>query len=107
MDAETRYRYDTDPEALEWARLKVRREIERMLDYERQDKANGENERAERWRFIAALLRRDFISGTGCCIGAFDERLPKYLCAREESMRIPPLTKTKRPRRTKKTEAEP
>jgi hypothetical protein len=70
--------YDRDPAALAWARAKIQREIDRMVDFERQATERGTSD-PKRWRMFGNLLRRQFIGGQGCVIAAFDERLPQYV----------------------------
>lgn len=73
-------RFDFDPEALAWARAKIQREYERARDMERK------SAEPTLWRFLANALRRNLIGGTGCVIGAFDERLPQVLAAAEDEV---------------------
>lgn len=69
-------RYDTDPDALAWARARVQHQIDRFRRFEAQARERGDEERASQWRKYANLLQMDFIGGEGCVIAAFDERRP-------------------------------
>ena len=69
-------RFDTDPEALAWARAAVQRRIDHYRGFEAQARDSGGDEQASRWRRVANLLHMDFVGGTGCVIAAFDERRP-------------------------------
>ena len=72
-------KFDDDPEALAWARERVQREIDRMVDFQRQ--ATEKDKDPSQWRMFENLLRRSFIGGTGCVIAAFDERRPAIRAA--------------------------
>jgi hypothetical protein len=69
-------KYDTDPEALAWARAYVQRDITRFRAFEAAAAGGGNPELASQWRKFANLLAMDFIGGEGCKIAAFDERRP-------------------------------
>lgn len=71
-------RFDSDPDALAWARAKVQHQVDRLRDFERQATERGDTEQALQWRKMATMLRRQFLGGTGCVIAAFDERKPDY-----------------------------
>jgi hypothetical protein len=81
-------RYDTDPEALAWARTKVQDEIDRCRKFAESATAAGKPEQAEMWRRLANRMQRQFIGGEGCVMGYFDERLPVLAKAVDHS--IPP-----------------
>lgn len=70
-------KYDRDPEALTWARAKVQAGIDRAEKFVEQATAADKPEAAQKWRYIANLLRNSFIGGEGCVIARFDERLPE------------------------------
>lgn len=84
-------KYDTDPEALAWARDRVQGFIEKMRRFEEQakhaDPAAPERER--QWRVFGNMLQDAFIGGSGCVVAAFDERMvtlaPVIAGARDES----------------------
>jgi hypothetical protein len=68
--------YNSDPDALAWARAKVQRQIDKLDRWHREATDQGKPEQAGQWRRISAYLRRTFIGGEGCVIAAFDHRLP-------------------------------
>ena len=80
--------YDTDPEALSWARAKVQDEIDRCQKFAESARAANKPEQAEMWRRLANRMQRTFIGGEGCVMGYFDERLPTLARAVDRS--IPP-----------------
>lgn len=68
-------RFDSDPEALAWARARVEKHLDR-LD---QNAALATGMSGERWKGAAnasRFLRRALVGDGGCVYGAFDERLP-------------------------------
>lgn len=67
-------RFDTDPEALEWARNHVQSKIDRLEGWAAKDLEAGNVEHAEQWRRMARHMRRELIGGSGCVIARFDER---------------------------------
>lgn len=72
-------RYDRDPDALAWAREKVEAEIDRCARLEQQARSAGgvgSDRMAKTYRSIAVTLKLRFL-GSGCLIGAFDERRPE------------------------------
>jgi len=83
-----RSRYDTDPEALAWARAKVQDEIDRCRKFAESARAADKPEQAEMWRRLANRMQRMFIGGEGCVMGYFDERLPALAKAIDHS--VPP-----------------
>lgn len=84
-----RSRYDTDPEALAWARTKVQDEIQRCRKFAESARAAGEPEQSEMWRRLANRMERTFIGGEGCVIGYFDERLPDFAKAVDSALPAP------------------
>jgi hypothetical protein len=84
-----RSRYDSDPEALAWAREKIQRRIEHYRKFERQAAERGTSD-PDSWRRIAWAMERDFIGGEGCVIAAFDERLPDLVKLLDESQPAQP-----------------
>lgn len=83
-------RYDTDPEALAWARTKVQAEIDRFANFEQQCRERGDDVKANfwlqaQWSMRASLLGR----GEGCVVGAFDERLPQLAKAVDHAIPAP------------------
>jgi len=84
-DAARDEKYDSDPEAIEWARTRIQHLIDRMDKFEKQAQERGSD--PERWRMIANLLRSELLgSGTGCVIAAFDTRLPAFAPAIARAM---------------------
>lgn len=72
-------RFDTDPEAIEWARRKIKWAIRQAEHFEKQAN-NARNLKAgQRWHIVAGYMRRALLGGTGCAIAAFDTRLPEWV----------------------------
>lgn len=71
-------RYDTDPEALAWARAKVQHHIERLAKFEQQATASGQDAKARGLAIARRSTERYFLGDGGCTIGAFDERRPEF-----------------------------
>lgn len=69
-------RFDTDPDAIEWARAKILRYVERAEQFEKHARDAGNPEMAAHWRITATFMRRTLLGGRGCVIAAFDARLP-------------------------------
>ena len=70
-------KYDTDPEALAWARSKVQPLIDKMRRFEQHATESGETDPAQ-WRKIANVIESHLIGGSGCVIAQFDERMPTF-----------------------------
>ncbi|MDT0462935.1 hypothetical protein [Streptomyces gibsoniae] len=72
-------RYDHDPDALAWARAKIRRSVDRA------ERAAGNGslsaEEREEWRRIASYVRGELLTRDDVAHAAFDERLPAFLGA--------------------------
>lgn len=68
--------YDTDPNALAWARAKVQDYIDHLADFERQAKEKRDPATATGCAVSRLLAQRHFLGDGGCVIGAFDERRP-------------------------------
>ena len=81
-------RFDSDPDALAWARQKIQHEIDRFADWERKDTEAGEIDRAMQWRKMRNMLVRQFVGTGGCVIAGFDERLPAYVEIRTSSTEV-------------------
>lgn len=73
----TASRFDTDPEAIAWAREKIQRAVQQAEQFEKHNRETGSPEWAERWRITAQFMQRKLLGGKGCVIAAFDERLPE------------------------------
>lgn len=72
-------RFDSDPDAIAWARGKIQQYVERAEAFQKHNTDTGSPEWAERWRITAAYMRRTLLGGKGCVIAAFDERLPEWV----------------------------
>lgn len=71
-------RFDSDPDAIEWARGKILRLVERAEKFERHANDSGSLVTGARWHLAAAFMRQTMIGGEGCVIAAFDARLPQW-----------------------------
>lgn len=71
--------YSRDPEALAWAREKVAKQIDFIGEMADHLTEKGEADRADGYRQAAERMRSMLIGGSGCVVGAFDERLPEAL----------------------------
>ncbi len=71
-------RFDSDPDAVEWAHAKILRLIERAEGFERHSNDSGSLQTAARWHLVAAFMRQTLIGGEGCVVAAFDPRLPEW-----------------------------
>ncbi len=81
-------RYDSDPEALAWARARVEARLDRLDSLVARAVATGTDN--ERWRgagHAGQYLRRALV-GDGCVYGAFDERLPTTPAAAEDPQEV-------------------
>lgn len=74
--SEAAARFESDPEALAWARSRVQGSIDKFRQFETEARNRGDEDRASQWRKFANFLQMDFIGGEGCVIAAFDERRP-------------------------------
>lgn len=72
-------RFDSDPDAIAWARAKIQQTVERAELFEKHATERGQADMAARWRLAAQVMRRDLLGGRGCVIAAFDERLPEWV----------------------------
>ncbi|MFJ9633739.1 hypothetical protein ACIRU8_39205 [Streptomyces sp. NPDC101175] len=81
-------RYDTDPDALAWARTRVQQYLDRLADFEQQAKTKGDHITEYGCKAARAMAERHFLGDGGCTIGVFDERLPALAAAVNHS--IPP-----------------
>lgn len=72
--------YDSDPEALAWARAKIQRHLDRYEAYaaKAKTKPGGGN---PTWAALARAYRRDLLGQDGCVIASFDERIPALTAA--------------------------
>ncbi len=73
----TASKFDSDPEAIAWAREKILRAVGQAEQFEQHNRDTGSLEWAERWRITAKFMRQKLLGGKGCVIAAFDERLPE------------------------------
>jgi hypothetical protein len=67
-------RFDSDPEALAWARGHVEALESRYRKFAEHVAAKGDKHNAERFTKFADRLRTELIGGRGCVITPFDER---------------------------------
>lgn len=72
-------RFDRDPEALAWARIKVQAYIDQLADFERQAKEREATAKALGLAAARLLALRRFLGDGKCTIGVFDERLPGHI----------------------------
>lgn len=72
-------RFDSDPDAIAWARGKIQQYVERAELFEKHAREAHNLEMAAHWRITAAYMRRTLLGGRGCVIAAFDERLPEWV----------------------------
>jgi hypothetical protein len=72
-------RFDTDPEAIAWAREKVQGVIMQAELFEKQANDARQLKVAQRWHLVASFMRRTLLGGHGCAITPFDERLPAWV----------------------------
>ncbi|MFB6805429.1 hypothetical protein [Streptomyces sp. NPDC056387] len=68
--------FDTDPEALAWARGKVQDYLDRLTEIEWQAQANGDALTRYGAGVAREIARRHFHGNGGDGYGVFDERLP-------------------------------
>lgn len=76
--------YDSDPEALEWARGKVEAVMAKLQRFERQSAERGDPDLSRQWRKFRNMLAMEFIGGEGCTIARFDRRMPTMVEALSE-----------------------
>jgi hypothetical protein len=69
-------KFDTDPEALAWARSRALKLAERFKSMETHCQQEGMHDKAQGWGGAIYLLEKNLIGGSGCTIAAFDERIP-------------------------------
>jgi hypothetical protein len=67
-------RYDQDPDALAWARAKVRELESRWRKFADDARFSGDTRNADRWTWLANGVRNDLLGGGATVLGAFDER---------------------------------
>jgi hypothetical protein len=79
-------RYDTDPDALAWARAKVQHHIERLVEFERQADTKGDIDKARGLAIARRSTEQLLIGGEGCVIGAFDARRPDFTRAVDSAL---------------------
>jgi hypothetical protein len=77
-DSDPLRRFNSDPDALAWARAAIQREVDRLREWQQQCIDKGETERAQQWKKMANLLEIRFIGGKNCVIAAFDHRKPAF-----------------------------
>jgi hypothetical protein len=77
-------RYDTDPDALAWARNRVQQYLDRLADFEQQAKTKGDPITQNGCGVARLLAERHFLGDGGCTIGVFDERRPHLARSTEQ-----------------------
>lgn len=82
-------RFDTDPDAVEWARRKIRRYVDRAAGFERHCRETGNTEGETRWRTVRQFMDQNLLGGKSCVIAAFDERLPDMVKRLEDPNEVP------------------
>lgn len=70
-------RFDTDPDALAWAREHIQRYIDRATGFEAHCRETGNPQGETNWRTVRQFMTQTLIGGKGCVIAAFDQRLPE------------------------------
>ena len=81
----TASKFDSDPEAVAWAREKIQRAVAQAEELEKHAQGTGQPQIAERWRVTVQFMRMKLLGGRGCVIAAFDERLPEWVARLDES----------------------
>jgi hypothetical protein len=81
------HRFDSDPEALAWARGKVEKVRDHCLTFEKLEQQQGNPESARWWRRFAHALEKWLIGTGNCTIASFDERKPAVMAAIGEAPR--------------------
>ena len=72
-------RFDSDPEALAWARLKVQKAVSKAMRASRASRRAGDERRSAQWRFVGVFIDRELLTGDDKGLVAFDTRLPDYV----------------------------
>jgi len=87
-------KFDSDPEALAWARAKIEKYIKQYRAWENNAHVQWEDavkhgapgpecsqlkDKMMTWRRLANMLHTNFIGGEGCVVASFDERLPHFI----------------------------
>lgn len=75
-DAHGISRYDTDPDALAWARTRVQHQIDRLAAFEARAAETGKANLAHGLSMARRSTEQLLLGGEGCVVGAFDERRP-------------------------------
>jgi hypothetical protein len=74
-------RYDTDPDALAWARTRVQHQLDRLAAFEARAAETGKTELAAGLSMARRSTQQLLLGGEGCVVGAFDERRPVMFAA--------------------------
>lgn len=75
--AHAQARYDTDPDALAWARTKVQHQLDRLAAFEQHATETGQTEKAAGLSAARRSTEQMLLGGSGCVVGAFDARRPR------------------------------
>lgn len=74
-------RYDTDPDALAWARAKVQHQLDRLAAFEARATETGKTELAHGLSMARRSTQQLLLGGERCVVAAFDERRPMMFAA--------------------------
>jgi hypothetical protein len=99
-DAHGISRYDTDPDALAWARTRVQHQIDRLAAFEARAAETGKANLAHGLSMARRSTEQLLLGGEGCVVGAFDARRPVMFggqpagepTVEERAVPTPPLT---------------
>jgi hypothetical protein len=69
-------RYDTDPDALAWARTRVQHQLDRLAAFEEHATQSGKTDLAHGLSMARRSTAQLLLGGEGCVVGAFDARRP-------------------------------
>jgi hypothetical protein len=69
-------RYDTDPDALAWARARVQHQLDRLAAFEEHATQSGKTDLAHGLSMARRSTAQLLLGGEGCVVGAFDARRP-------------------------------
>jgi hypothetical protein len=69
-------RYDTDPDALAWARIRVQHQLDRLAGFEEHATQSGKTDLAHGLSMARRSTAQLLLSGEGGVVGAFDARRP-------------------------------
>ena len=76
MNGPGQARFDSDPDALAWARARIAPTLRRLREFERAAADQGDELDAHRWRGLHNMLTIELCGGGGPIMAAFDPRIP-------------------------------